>query len=710
MSDSTTLDSAQERWRPLWVRSLQLFALCGFAVAQPMLDVLGGNPTFFVAHGAGRGTVVLFALALIVTPPLFLAFVELVVGGISSRAALFLHVAFVGLLSALTVTPPITRGLSAGVVIYAVVFVASAAIAAACFARLRLVGRYLAVLGLAPLLFVVLFLFTSPAKALIDDPPQAAGTRTSSSTPVVLLAMDEFAQGTILEPNGTIDSERFPNFGRLAKSSTWYPNATTNANVTEQAFPIMLTGRLPRTRGLTHPPIGSVFPNNIFSLLEGSHDFVVDEWVTAMCPVGRCPSTLDSYQSPKHLGADAALVLANVVLPDRVTAILPPLGNRWAGYFASPADAADRADQFPRIVRPIARALLDWLADDDFGSPEINRFEAFIAALRPSTRPTFAFLHLALPHQPWHLLPDTKVYDRHDTPGLIRNQARWTSEDRADAGLQRYMLQLKATDRLVGKLMAHLREQRMWDSALVLVVADHGVVFAKGRSMRSIDGIEGATLSIPMFVKYPHQGRGRVDRRNAELIDVLPTIADAAGVAVPWEVDGSSLAGRDPKRPGKRVWAWGEPLPPYPPSIADQRTLYAERIRRLFGSRVTRNDLFGFGPHRALVGRRMDDLDAAPPRTSGHVVLDDAERWANLDPEAAYIAARPTGVLQTMDPPPWIAVAVNGVVAGIGQPWTSGTEVRFDIVIDDTFLEEGRNDLTFLAVDDEGRMRRIPNR
>ncbi|HVJ69692.1 MAG TPA: hypothetical protein VM510_17070 [Caulifigura sp.] len=37
-------------------------------------------------------------------------------------------------------------------------------------------------------------------------------------------------------------------------------------------------------------------------------------------------------------------------------------------------------------------------------------------------------------------------------------------------------------------------------------------------------------LSIPLFIKYPGQTAGRIDGRNIESIDILPTIADVMGI------------------------------------------------------------------------------------------------------------------------------------------------------------------------------------
>jgi hypothetical protein len=52
-----------------------------------------------------------------------------------------------------------------------------------------------------------------------------------------------------------------------------------------------------------------------------------------------------------------------------------------------------------------------------------------------------------------------------------------------------------------------------------------------------------------MFIKYPDRfpgvEPGTIDDIRAETVDLLPTVAEVAGIEVPWDVDGFSLLGLD---------------------------------------------------------------------------------------------------------------------------------------------------------------------
>ena len=77
------------------VRGAQLAVLSGFALAEPLLDILGKNPEFFSVRRSTSTQIVLFALAVTLIPPLALLAVELLVRVFNRPAADVLHLVFV---------------------------------------------------------------------------------------------------------------------------------------------------------------------------------------------------------------------------------------------------------------------------------------------------------------------------------------------------------------------------------------------------------------------------------------------------------------------------------------------------------------------------------------------------------------------------------------------------------------------------------------
>ena len=235
--------------RELGLAGLHLLVLSSFALAQPLFSLLSENVVFFAARGSSRWEIVLFALGLVLVPPLLLLAVEALVGLVHRGAAAGLHLIFVGLLSGLVAMQVVNRIGDLPPGLFAALVVGVAAGAAVAYARLGAIRSVLTVLGPAPLLFLGLFLFGSPvAKLTLADDAQARPANIRGSAPVVMVVFDEFPSLSLLDRSGRIDPVRYPNFAALAGDATWFRNATTVQGNTSLAVPAILTGRYPLDR------------------------------------------------------------------------------------------------------------------------------------------------------------------------------------------------------------------------------------------------------------------------------------------------------------------------------------------------------------------------------------------------------------------------------------------------------------------------------
>ncbi len=694
---------APQRSPTLSTTALHLTALTGFAIAQPLFSTLGRFPTFLSVHGTTGWRLVLFAVGAIAVPTALLVLVVVVLRTISLRMAAVASAVLVGALVALIVIQPFVERMR--MVVFLASFLAVTVVAGAAYARLRVVRRFLTFLSPAPLVFVVIFLGTNPVRSLVAPASNgAAATNRGPGTSAVLITLDEFAQASILKTDGTIDNERFPNFAKLAERSTWFPNATTVSNATPAAIPSILTGTYPRWGRA--PPLAITHPNTLFSLLSATHELRINEWVTRLCPVQRCPQRVAAANSAKDLAADSALVYAVSVSPPAVVGRLPSLNYRWSGYFSEQRTVGEQLGRLPAVMRPVAKPVLNYLADDELTSLEVRRIDRFIRSIRRPSQPTLWFIHPAMPHQPWHLLPDGRSYDRQD---MLRQGGPWASQSAADQALQRHLLQLAATDELIGRLISRLDDEAMWDDTLLVVAADHGIVFRAGANLRGVKGTEEDILPVPLFVKFPQQRHGVVDDRNAEVIDILPTMTDVLGVEPSWKVDGSSLRKRDPHRTSKRAWQWGVEQPALGSSI-DGRLSMARQIDDLFGPGGGTDDLYAFGPHRELLGRRASKVGSVEPRGDAAATVDDPQRYDDVDTRGPVLPARITGWIRAKALPEWVAVAVDGRIAGTGHAWSSGRSWRFEVMLSPRMLDDGRNRIDVFAIARDGGLTHIPVR
>jgi hypothetical protein len=150
----------------LWAL-VELFVLCGFAIAQPLLDVTGRSPEFFLFRRADRLDIVALALGLLLLPALGIWTAEVLTGLVSERGRRYLHLAAVAGLVAL-VAIQVAKKLTGlrGPVVVAVALVVGA-LAAGVYARASWPRLWLRYLTPAPLVFALVFLLVSPTSQLV---------------------------------------------------------------------------------------------------------------------------------------------------------------------------------------------------------------------------------------------------------------------------------------------------------------------------------------------------------------------------------------------------------------------------------------------------------------------------------------------------------------------------------------------------------------
>jgi arylsulfatase A-like enzyme len=97
-------------------------------------------------------------------------------------------------------------------------------------------------------------------------------------------------------------------------------------------------------------------------------------------------------------------------------------------------------------------------------------------------------------------------------------------------------------DAAVGKLLSWLRLRGLYDGAMIAVMADHGEALGEHGEITHGIFLYDETIHVPLLFKMPQERSAgtRVDTR-VELVDVLPTMLQTAGIAVPKEVQGESL-------------------------------------------------------------------------------------------------------------------------------------------------------------------------
>ena len=164
--------------------------------------------------------------------------------------------------------------------------------------------------------------------------------------------------------------------------------------------------------------------------------------------------------------------------------------------------------------------------------------------------PFFLYLHTMEPHAPYD---PPSAFQQRFAPGL--RYPAWTKMSFVEAledgsiaatpeirqGLQNlYDAEIAANDEAFGALVDLLVQRKLWDDTVVVFVADHGEELGDHGGWEHGRTLYDEMLDVPLIVRVPG-ARGQVVERQAQQVDVVPTILDALGLKLPADLEGRSL-------------------------------------------------------------------------------------------------------------------------------------------------------------------------
>jgi arylsulfatase A-like enzyme/Tfp pilus assembly protein PilF len=129
----------------------------------------------------------------------------------------------------------------------------------------------------------------------------------------------------------------------------------------------------------------------------------------------------------------------------------------------------------------------------------------------------FLFFHIYEPHSPY------------SPPARFRQWAPYDGE-------------IAYADEIVGGLIAALRERRLYDQALVVLLSDHGEGLGDHGEQEHGLFLYSETIRVPLVIKLPSErGAGRRIAEPVQHIDLVPTILDMVRAPQPQGLRGRSL-------------------------------------------------------------------------------------------------------------------------------------------------------------------------
>jgi len=198
-------------------------------------------------------------------------------------------------------------------------------------------------------------------------------------------------------------------------------------------------------------------------------------------------------------------------------------------------------------------------AGNDIGFKDIYRVDfvaqraaAFIE--KQHDKPWLAFVSQLEPHQQNDvdaMVPPARYADHYKdafVPHDLRNlPGNWQTH------LQGYYGCCQAIDDSVGTLVKALEKSGQLDNTVIVFFSDHGCTFRTrfGEYKRSP---HDSSIRVPMVFAGPGFDKGAVVDEVVSLMDLTPTLIDAAGVSVPGSMKGKTLVPLVDQPAARKAW------------------------------------------------------------------------------------------------------------------------------------------------------------
>lgn len=409
--------------------------------------------------------------------------------------------------------------------------------------------------------------------------------RPAPHPPVILISLDT----TRADRLGCYGAPRAtsPNIDRLAAEATVYTRAVSTSSWTLPAHASLFTGKLTTSHGAHYDPAG---PLDLASVIEA-------------------PAEWRAYRARPLPESERTLA-----------ELLRDAGYATAGFAAG-----------PWLKRPfgLAQGFETW---DDSGIDSANGRRAdrltdaaLLWLARAGERPLFLFLNYFDPHGPY-VAPEPYGRAFLASGAPLSDGVPQGEELRA-----RYDGEILFMDHHLGRLLEELKRNGLYDSALIVVTADHGELLDEQGRIGHGQSLTEPELRIPLLVKRP-RGEAAPARSDApvQLIDVLPLILERLGLPAP-----PGIQGGVPPVVGHPIVAEVYPLEALS-ADGHWRALYEGR-RKFLWSSLGRHALFDLerdpGETRNLVAGERERFD----RTAGLLAryLDSLPRPGDAGPARA---------------------------------------------------------------------------
>lgn len=133
--------------------------------------------------------------------------------------------------------------------------------------------------------------------------------------------------------------------------------------------------------------------------------------------------------------------------------------------------------------------------------------------------PFFLFLHFYDPHMPY------------DPPEPFKSMIAHP-----------YFAEIAYTDHCIGQVLKQLKDLELYDSTLIVIVADHGEMLGEHNEQTHGYFVYQGNIKVPLIFKVPGKNKGKIIDDIAGTVDITPTILSLLGIDIPSHAQGKDLS------------------------------------------------------------------------------------------------------------------------------------------------------------------------
>lgn len=405
------------------------------------------------------------------------------------------------------------------------------------FLSRTLEGRFLPLTALS---CVVLLTALVSASLALDAPPRIPAAKAASqSRPNVLLVVLDTVRADHLSVYG-YKRQTTPYLEALARETVLFRNAISASDMTLSSHGSLFTGLYPSWHG-AH--LTRSVPQPLDPSFRTLAEILSDNGYTTMAVLANC-----AYLRPAF-GLNQGFDLYDVRTPVSASAAsrecLRGLLSRGLNHFVSTAEffrSYRRGDEITGDALRIFNAMhgrgspffltLNYMDTHDPYIPPPPYNDLF-----PGRNPKFD--HLG------------RVTELHRELALLQTSAT-TAADLRHIDSQ-YDGALAYEDAEVKRLLDGLKQAGLYDNTLIVVTSDHGEALGERSFLGHSSSVHQELVHVPLLVKYPGStspSAGQPIETITSGVDIMPTVLDVAGIAIPPNLQGQSLRKLSAQAPG----------------------------------------------------------------------------------------------------------------------------------------------------------------